>query len=72
MVKNKDHEALRQRNIRRKKKHEFDKYKAFYTYVFMQDPEIVLSFEDRQSEERQVEEVNMTCINDFNLYLSNN
>ena len=41
MVKSKDREALMQRNTRRKKKQEFDKYKAFYTHVFMQHPEIV-------------------------------
>ena len=35
----------------------------------MEDPEIVLSFEARQSDERQDEEVNMAYINDFDISL---
>ena len=51
MAKNKHQEALRQRNTRRRKKREHDKYKAFYKYVFSQDPELVLSFEARKKKQ---------------------
>ena len=45
MVKNKDRrKALRQHNTRRMKEQGFDKYNAFYTYVFVQNDEIVLSY----------------------------
>ena len=49
------------------KKQEFDKYKAFYTYVFMQHREIVRSSEARQLDGRQNEEI--AYINDFALSL---
>ena len=35
-------------------------YKAFYSYVFTQDPEVALSFETRQAAE-----MNMAYINNF-------
>ena len=49
MVKNKDREASRQRSILRNRKQEFEKYNAFYNYVFSQEHEIVLSFEAKQA-----------------------
>ena len=72
MVKNKDRQALRQRNTRRKKKQGFDKYKAFYTYVFIQNPEMVFSFEaiGGQTKDRMKRSIWLS-ISIF-LYLSNN
>ena len=67
MVKNKECEAVRQRHVRRKKKQKLNKLKAFYAYVMMQDPEIVLSFEAKHSDDRLDEE--MAYINDFDLTL---
>ena len=65
MVKNRHQDALRQRNIRRGKKRQHDKYKAFYNYVFSQDPELILPFEARQEKDGQDEE--MAYINDLSL-----
>ena len=55
MVKSKDNEAVRQRIIRRKKKKVFDKLKAFYVYVLTHHPDIIRSFEVKQSDETQDE-----------------
>ena len=70
MVKNRHQEALRQRNIRRRKRREHDKYKAFYKYVFSQDPELVLSYEARQEAGKEQDEFLIICyLNDFHLPL---
>ena len=69
MAKNRYQEALRQRNIRRRKKREHDKYKAFKNYVFSQNPELVLSFEARQGDEIHEEFLIKSYINDFDLSL---
>ena len=59
---------MTQRNIKQRQKQEHDKNKAFYNYVFIQDPEVVLSFEAKQeAEDRQDEE--MAYIKDFDLSL---
>ena len=60
--------ALRQRNIRRRKRRERQKYKTFYKYVFSEELEIVLPFEAKQeADERQNKE--MAYINDLDLTL---
>ena len=46
---NKDREASRPRNIRRRRKRELEKYKAFYNYVFTQELELGLCFETKQA-----------------------
>ena len=51
MAKNKDLEALKQQNTRRRKKQEFEKFEALYAYVFTQGPEMVLSFGGRKADE---------------------
>ena len=67
MVKNRHQEALRQRNIRRRKKSTI-KTDTIYNCVFSQDTELVLSFAARQEEDgRQDEE--MAYINDVDLSL---
>ena len=63
MAKNDDREAKRQRNNRLKNQREFDKLKAFYAYVFIQDPDIIRSFEAKQPDETQNEEI--AYINNF-------
>ena len=68
MVKNRDCEAMRQRDIRRRKKQELQKYKAFYSYEFTQEPEIVLS-EAKQAVDEVDDEMNMALVNDFDLSL---
>ena len=64
------HHGQGQRTRSRKatpKKQEIDKLKAFYAYVFMQDPDIVLSFEAKHLDDRQDEE--LVYSNNFDLTL---